>query len=47
MSITVTENQKNEICSDCDHDLVLHGEQGCAVMIDNNESCPCGGNSNG
>ena len=37
------ELQKKEICfcSDCTHEENLHGPDGCAVMIDNDESCPC------
>lgn len=28
-------------CNLCNHDLNLHGKNGCAVMIDNVDSCPC------
>jgi len=29
-------------CPICEHDGNLHGKNGCAVMIDDIESCPCG-----
>ena len=29
------------ICIECTHEENFHGSNGCAVMIDNDESCPC------
>lgn len=37
------ELQKNQVncCIECTHEESFHGPNGCAVMIDNVESCPC------